>query len=1042
MADLDKSDILRLIYSAATSFDGVSNFDSTVGDAKYASGVRLGQKVGNFGNGIINTVYEIKKELIDLSKQMAAKQAQIVSAKLDLINKTVETYMGSMTGGLTANANRVINQQAKKMLELARTRVHEEYAINYAKQAIGVAKLKVDTNIAKSISMINQTLIDTGIKLVGSAAETIVNSKGGTYLMEVASKYATGSAVGELIEYFNGGELAQDIGSVVGTMFGGSISNEIATILKENIPLAIGIGTGFLQSMNSMLFNFQRQEMQIRVEMAELNLEVTKQAQEIAEKYIQSMENLVKPWIDIVDKMQEAAEKFDTGIRRYIVTTGYIGAQGDTYVKSQLGMAEHIALTFGKNYEDMMRLTSSYQQAAGGRQVNMSQAAYDTQFSTGRLFGMEDGEVANLYGGMNIFNTSIESAGDRMEKMYKTITKMGLSTAKFGKDLTENLKKAQKYNFKGGVENMMKLTKWAQQTRFNLDAATGFSDKLLGGTLANAIEASAKLQVLGGAAAIYSDPLGMIYDAGADVGALAKRQASMFSDLSGTFNSKTGETDFSWYENYMIKQRAAAAGMSEEDAKNMIRQSNKQGVIDKVLKGYNIDSDTKTAIGNRATYNQRNGQWEVTDIRGETHNIKEYASGLRSINDLLPENNDEAMLKIAEKSLGFEEQQTNFQKAIMLRFASAEYDKIVDESRMNLQSFQDLYSNPNIYHMLEFMMAKSGELGRSSNTGMNEMLNSPEYFNVAENYFTGTIRNTSDINEKVRSLVGPAQAYAKSNGALLQLAYNEIDPGIKSMDDALRAGNAMFEQSMKDLPKHLENFVTESINPIVGTVNRHFTTLATQLGEKGAISKKIKELVTPLTKIGDNLEVKNAVNSFKSKEDKENYKTLEEKAKSLLNAQCEMIEAYAHSRGITFDAKSRLLNDGVGLTNGGYITGASNVKSIEDGSGITGTSKYDQFLVAKSGGPVDKLFDGVIGGINELSETVNNGGSGNGKRDVTVNLVISGSLDLEGNGSYDIIKELKTNDIFAKNMASVLARNITGAVSDNSDKGRFNWGSV
>lgn len=389
-----------------------------------------------------------------------------------------------------------------------------------------------------------------------------------------------------------------------------------------------------------------------------LNYEQMEQANQFYEKEMSRfqdtmklMDSAISDFDSTVEDIIEFVRKNDTSYKKIGAA---IGMTGDAYSSYARNIAASVSEVFGTTAEQTQQMMQGYINTAD--RVNMlSSQNFNNIVATGKLFGMSESESASLYGQMNIFNASIDYAAESMGVMYKNITKMGLSTSKFSKDLVNNLKLAQKYNFKGGVDNMMKLTKWAQQTRFNLNSAASFADSIMNDSLSGALEKSAKLQVLGGSAAIYSDPLGMLYDAGADVGNMAQRMASMFNDITGTFNRKTGETEFNWYENRMLAARAQAMGMDVGEVKNMIRQNNKQGVINRTLRGFGLDEETRLAIGNRATYKKGKG-FIVNTTDGEK-TIQQVANMTDEERKrvLLPENEEDAIIDIAKNVRSIEE---------------------------------------------------------------------------------------------------------------------------------------------------------------------------------------------------------------------------------------------------------------------------------------------------------------------------------------------------------------------------------------------------
>lgn len=603
----------------------------------------VGRTISSVGDKIINLEKTRMMSELNIAKAKYAQQADILKSKLTSLNVQISKTLGAGLNIFTKTANEAAYASGRSIQEISKANIKNVLEIQNILRKTNVSIKNAQLDLRKA----ELELWNEGVNAAGQAVSTI------------------GSV-------FSG----------VGGTIAGAIANGLAAGIQLENKRAI-----MQKTMEVEYLKFEQEQYQ--------------QAYDIIQTQIDTVSGYLEPFISLTEEIDKFAGKFDTATRKFAATIGYNGEKGKEFADFYRTAAVEVAKTFGASAEEIQKLQESYI-SASTRAVNMSLNDMLGTMATSRLFGISPTETGELFGEMNIFNTSIASGTDMMGDMYKTITKMGLSSTKFGKELVNNLKLAQKYNFKGGVENMMKITKWAQQTRFNLNSAASFSDSLMNGNLSDVLEKSAKLQVLGGSAAMYSDPLGMLYDAGADVGNMAQRMAAMFNDITGTFNRKTGETEFSWYENRMLAARAQAMGMDVGEVRNMIRQQNKQGVINRALRNSGLDKDSKIAIGNRATYDKKNKRWVVTDIRGNVHDINEYRKGgPGKIEDLLPENNEEALLKVAENSLGVEEKMKNLQEHILFALSKSQWADYVlnTEKRMEIQKQTYLDDSSNINYI-------------------------------------------------------------------------------------------------------------------------------------------------------------------------------------------------------------------------------------------------------------------------------------------------------------------------------------------------------
>lgn len=682
----------------------------------------------------------------------------------------------------------------------------------------------------------------------------------------------------------------------------------------------IAIGATVLKGISSLW----SESKEIEAERLEQIKEAFKDISDITSKSVEQVANLVKELDDYTMKIVNYTKQNENIYKDTGMTTGFTG---DRYSSYSRAISASLAKTFDITAQQAQNMMKSYASESSRMQMFGVQD-YNSMYATGKAFGMNEGEAAKLFGQMNVFNTSVQSGTDMLTKEWKVITKMGLSSTKFAKDLEKNLKAAESHNFKGGVQNMMKLTRWAQQTRFNLDSAVSFSEKIMGGSLSDALETSARLQVLGGSAAMYSDPLGMLYDAGADIGNLAKRQAAMFSDITGKFNEATGETEFGWYENRMIQQRAQAAGLDVGDVKNQIRQKQKQARIDKALANYGLDEETRVAIGNRATFDEKTKSWMVETTQG-----KMTAQQVASLTDaerqeiLLPENEEQSLVEIAANTRSMEK----------MMQAQTHYLLGTQEKK--------LYGNTKGYV-------------KDSMTAEKRLFTSGEF-----------------ATQAASSMKSMGELLIQKNDRFV----NFLGTSAGSISDYRKFMMVQVDQTMK---------LTDTA---IATI-RLWATKGQETTEKLAV--KYAEYI--------------------NNNDKD---SLERLYKSSGNDERLYLRAISNGQFGT-DGKFRLQhNDSAGNTNGGYIAGASNVKSINDGAVMVKTAKTDQYLAAMPNGPIDKILQQLIPGMQAL---IRNGNSNsNGGIDINFNgkIIVS-----EDGSSINLVDLIKNNPSAATQFVNIITK--------------------
>ena len=361
-----------------------------------------------------------------------------------------------------------------------------------------------------------------------------------------------------------------------------------------------------------------------------------------------ALERKLKAELNFTQGIFNSFQKAETAAYQMGRSLNFNGTQLSVYARTLAATQETVG-KWGKTMEDMAKLQTSYQETTGVNKL-LSERDFNKSFANGFLIG--DDLVSQLNSGMEVFNTSVSDSNDMFYEMYKSVTKMGLSGKKYAKDLVNNLKIAEKYNFRGGVKGLMEMSKWAQNVRFNTSALDGMLNKVQEGGLEGVIKQSAELQVLGGNFAMGSDPLAMAWESFNDPEAYAKRVNGMLSGL-GVFNSRTGDVEVKGANRMIMNQAAKSLGMNVEDLMKQIRQEGRVNQI-KSFVGGRFDNDQLSAIANNATYN--NGQWTVNTVNG-TKNITELTAddvaSLSGVDDNgTVEENVQKMLSTAEEMKG------------------------------------------------------------------------------------------------------------------------------------------------------------------------------------------------------------------------------------------------------------------------------------------------------------------------------------------------------------------------------------------------------
>jgi hypothetical protein len=136
--------------------------------------------------------------------------------------------------------------------------------------------------------------------------------------------------------------------------------------------------------------------------------------------------------------------------------------------------------------------------------------------------------------------------------------------------------------------------------------------------LEGAIEASAKIQVLGGSFANnFSNPLIAMSEALTDGEAFTKRIVNTIGE-NATFNKETGEINLSPYDKQRLKAFSDALNISFDELFNISTQIRKSKEIERVMGNTSLSKEEIAYLSNKSQYNADNKKWEIVGADSKT----------------------------------------------------------------------------------------------------------------------------------------------------------------------------------------------------------------------------------------------------------------------------------------------------------------------------------------------------------------------------------------------------------------------------------------
>ena len=283
--------------------------------------------------------------------------------------------------------------------------------------------------------------------------------------------------------------------------------------------------------------------------------------------------------------------------------------------------ASYELTSMGMSVQDLTELQGTYSDEIG-RAVLLTEKGAQRMAAMGKATTLGNQGAAQLAANMDLYGVSAERTADYVEETMNSSSMMGLNASAVVKDVAKNIKLANKFHFKGGVQGLTKMAQRAQKLGLSMEGIAGFAEKLFDPE--GAIDVSSQLQVMGGEWAKLADPFKLMYQARNDIDGLHE---SIANAAAGTaqFNKETGEFEISGLELHRLRKIAEATGLDfnelSESAKNVAKFSKIEAQI-----GANIDPKYTELITSLGQINKDGTVSIKLDGGTEIKNIKDLTN--------------------------------------------------------------------------------------------------------------------------------------------------------------------------------------------------------------------------------------------------------------------------------------------------------------------------------------------------------------------------------------------------------------------------------
>ena len=320
--------------------------------------------------------------------------------------------------------------------------------------------------------------------------------------------------------------------------------------------------------------------------------------------------NVLKGWAGLFE--------IDKSIRMSALNMGLLDKQTKNF-RDNLFYAGQNTIQFGVDIGELAELQAKFSDELG-RTVMLSEKGLVSMAAMSKATGLGAEGAAQLAAEFDRQGISAENTAEFMEQTMNDASKMGLNASKVAKNIQQNMKMLNRYNFKGGVNGLKKMAESMTKLGLDLNMAAPMAEKLF--DIEGAVDMSAQLQVLGGEWSKLADPFHLMYMARNDMEGLTK-EITDATAASAHWSSVNKKFEISALEMQRLRKIAEATGLDFDQLSESARKAAQFAGIRKQI-NYGFDPATKEFIESTAQFNDK-GEAFIT-VNGEPKLVKQLNS--------------------------------------------------------------------------------------------------------------------------------------------------------------------------------------------------------------------------------------------------------------------------------------------------------------------------------------------------------------------------------------------------------------------------------
>jgi hypothetical protein len=374
--------------------------------------------------------------------------------------------------------------------------------------------------------------------------------------------------------------------------------------------------------------------------------------------------------------------EMDKAVKSTALSMGLMSENSKSFTKDIRNAAKQTTM-IGVGMQDLAKMQSDYSEELG-RTVMLNESGLKAmgELAAATTLGIEG--AAKMAADMEQQGFSAERTRDFIEQTMNDSSRMGLNASKVVKNIQQNMKMLNRYNFKGGVKGLAKMAETTSKLGVDMNFATGMADKLF--DIEGAVEMSSQLQVLGGAWSKLADPFHLMYMARNDMAGLTE-EIGQAAASSAKWNAELGEFEISSLEMHRLRKIAEQTGVSYEDlataGKNAAKFTKIKGQV-----GFAMDKDAKEFLVNTAELDERGRASIEVMVNGKS--TKKFLNELSKaeVDKLI--NEKKTLKERAEQAQTFDDAFTNLInsfKVSLLPLIDTMNEKLVPEIKKLAEDF-------------------------------------------------------------------------------------------------------------------------------------------------------------------------------------------------------------------------------------------------------------------------------------------------------------------------------------------------------------------